>query len=68
MSELMVLHVADPEKVKAMFEALGLEFVQEQHGKGPIHWSSSKNGTIVEIYPKKSTMSADVHHAEIRFH
>lgn len=33
------------------YECLGLTFVQEQHGNGPIHYSSNNNGIIIEIYP-----------------
>ena len=25
--------------------------VEEKHGKGPVHYSSSSNGIIIEIYP-----------------
>jgi len=26
--------------------------VEEKHGKGPVHYSSSSNGIIIEIYPE----------------
>jgi predicted enzyme related to lactoylglutathione lyase len=35
----------------AFYRAVGLEFVQEQHGSGPIHFSSEMDGTVIEIYP-----------------
>lgn len=34
------------------YRMLGLSFIEEKHGKGPVHYSSSSNGVIIEIYPE----------------
>ena len=33
-------------------QTLGLTLVEEKHGKGPVHYSSSSNGITIEIYPE----------------
>jgi len=33
--------------------------VEEKHGKGPIHYSSSSNGITVEIYPETQKNSTE---------
>ena len=36
---LMVLRTDNIEAVLAFYQAIGLQFQQEQHGSGPIHYS-----------------------------
>jgi predicted enzyme related to lactoylglutathione lyase len=48
---LIVLRTAHVESTLAFYRAFGLEFAEEQHGSGPIHFSSEVNGTVLEIYP-----------------
>ncbi|HEY1173079.1 MAG TPA: VOC family protein [Verrucomicrobiae bacterium] len=50
---LMVLRVADLVSARAFYEVLGLAFVQEQHGSGPIHFSCERGGMVLELYPGK---------------
>ena len=33
------------------YESLGLQFVKEKHGKGPVHWSTQIGECIFELYP-----------------
>lgn len=47
-----VLYVADVERMKTFFEALGLVFKKEQHGAGPEHYACERDGRVLEIYPK----------------
>ena len=35
------------------FEQLGLTFVQEKHGQGPVHYACEQNGNVFEIYPSR---------------
>ncbi|MBV9850371.1 MAG: VOC family protein [Armatimonadetes bacterium] len=56
---LVVLRAADVDRMLAFYHALGLEFVQERHGNGPIHYSCDLGGTIIEIYPGKSGVAPD---------
>lgn len=56
---LIVLRSSDPEQAVQFYQALGLHFVQEQHGKGPIHWASQTIDFVMEIYPAKSPEQVD---------
>lgn len=48
---LLVLRTTDIHGLGKFYEALGLAFVREQHGKGPEHLASADGGTTLEIYP-----------------
>ena len=48
---LVVLRAGDLEKSLAFYEAVGLNFVQEQHGSGPVHYACEVGGMVIEIYP-----------------
>ena len=41
------------------YRAAGLEFIEEQHGAGPVHYSSDLSGTILEIYPGADGVAPD---------
>jgi lactoylglutathione lyase len=49
---LLVLRAEDPERLCEFYAALGLSFVREQHGKGPVHHASEIGGSVFEIYPR----------------
>src|SRR5262245_59348721 len=48
---LLVLRTARVDAGLKFYQGLGLTMVEEKHGKGPVHYSSSSNGITVEIYP-----------------
>jgi lactoylglutathione lyase len=50
---LMVLRSADLATTRSFYEALGLSFVEEQHGSGPVHLSCERGGMVMELYPGK---------------
>lgn len=50
---LIVIRAADIDKSRTFYETLGLEFVQEQHGTGPVHYSCQMGMLVIEIYPGK---------------
>ena len=52
---LVVIRVTDLEAARAFYEALGLDFQLEKHGKGPEHLSHAASGFVFEIYPRRST-------------
>lgn len=56
---LLVLRTADPEKLLPFYKAIGLQFIQEQHGSGPIHFSSTMGEVVLEIYPLKAGATAE---------
>lgn len=48
---LAVIRAADVNASLAFYSALGLNFVPEQHGTGPVHHSCALGGVVLEIYP-----------------
>lgn len=54
---LIVLRSDDMEGSLAFYSALGLAFVEEQHGSGPIHYSCELGGLILELYPLRPSSS-----------
>src|SRR5690349_16786339 len=48
---LLVLRASNLEKSLAFYRALGLGFVQEQHGSGPVHYACEMGGMVIELYP-----------------
>lgn len=51
----LILKTPDYEKALAFFTELGLKFVQEKHGSGPVHHACEQNGVLFEIYPARKT-------------
>lgn len=41
------------------YNELGLEFVRERHGKGPVHYSCFLGKVIFELYPRKPGSSRE---------
>ena len=57
---LVVLRAADLEVARAFYSAIGLTFVREQHGTGPVHYSCElPGGVVLEIYPGKPGSAPD---------
>lgn len=56
---LIVIRSATLEASLAFYRALDIEFTEEQHGKGPIHYSSNFGGLVLEIYPLKAGASPE---------
>ena len=52
MLRLLVIKVSNLEKARQFYSVLGLVFVEEKHGKGPIHYSCILSEQLVfELYP-----------------
>lgn len=49
----MVFYAKDPAATRQFYETIGLAFVEERHGDGPLHYACSFEGLILEIYPSK---------------
>jgi hypothetical protein len=49
---LLVLRTTRVVACLEFYRSLGLAWVEEKHGGGPAHYSSSSNGIIIEIYPE----------------
>jgi len=57
---LLVIKTKDPLALKIFYEKLGLSFQEEKHDTGPLHYSCSFNGVVMEIFPlPKSVAVAD---------
>lgn len=57
---LVVLRCADLQASRAFYEALGLEFVEEQHGAGPVHYAATVGATVLELYPARDGAASPV--------
>jgi lactoylglutathione lyase len=62
---LVVLRCSSIEKALAFYRALGLEFIEERHGSGPVHYASEVGDTVLEIYPAPAPVS--VRHERVGF-
>lgn len=48
----IVLYSKDVNTTLKFYSSLGIDFKQEKHGKGQIHYSAQlENGVLIEIYP-----------------
>lgn len=50
---LLVLRCRNIKTTKTFYEALGFDFVQEQHCTSPIHYSARIGAMLLELYPTK---------------
>lgn len=48
---LLVLYCSDVDASLRFYERLGLSFVKEQHGAGPVHYSTQIGDVVLELYP-----------------
>ena len=56
---LIILRSLEPNETVSFYEITGIEFREEQHGNGPIHWAATLNGLVLEVYPAKSVEDVD---------
>ena len=50
---LIVLKTRQIDKLLGFYQAIGIPFVEEQHGRGPRHFAGKLGDTVLEIYPLK---------------
>src|SRR5438128_2502142 len=48
---LLTIRASDVKRTVRFYAGLGLRFVPEQHGNGPVHFAASCEGLVFEIYP-----------------
>jgi lactoylglutathione lyase len=48
----LVLRTTRIDACLEFYRRLGLAFIEEKHGKGPVHFSSLSSGVLIEIYPQ----------------
>ncbi len=56
---LLVLRTATIGAMLSFYQALGMTFTQEQHGSGPVHYSSAIGELVIEIYPGEAGQAPD---------
>jgi lactoylglutathione lyase len=54
---LVLIYTADRARSRAFYELLGLEFTEEQHGRGPPHDAAQLGDLTFEIYPLEPGVS-----------
>ena len=57
--KLIVLKTPQLDSVRGFYTRMGFQFVEEQHGSGPVHFSAPLGDGILEIYPLQEGASAD---------
>ena len=50
----IVLYARDPVATRQFYETVGLAFVEEKHGEGPVHYAHAFPGLVLEIYPLRA--------------
>lgn len=56
---LIVIRSVEPSRTMTFYKMLGMDFQEEQHGSGPVHWAADLDGIVLEIYPAKSADEVD---------
>ena len=57
--QLLVLRSKALTQTVDFYSSLGIQFTEERHGNGPLHYSANLSGLLLEVYPAK-----DEEHAE----
>ncbi|WP_439143836.1 VOC family protein [Planktotalea sp.] len=52
MLKFMTLFAADMGATCEVYRAIGLTFVKEKHGNGPVHYAHESQGLVLEIYQR----------------
>ena len=48
---LLVLKTRQVDKLREVYGTLGINFTQERHGRGPVHYAGRLGDVVFEIYP-----------------
>lgn len=51
MLSLVVLKTRQVDALRRFYGSLGIELVEEQHGKGPVHFAGRVGDVVLEVYP-----------------
>lgn len=58
--KLIVIRTQKLESLREFLARLGLQFVSEKHGLGPLHYSTSIGPMLLEIYPSSTKHGPDL--------
>lgn len=56
--KVLVIYTDKVEEVRDFLTGMGLEFVEEQHGSGPVHFACERDQFVLEVYPSKDGTDA----------
>lgn len=56
---LLVLKTGDVPRLRKFYACLGVEFIEERHGSGPLHYAGQLGDLVLEIYPLADGAAAD---------
>lgn len=48
---LLVLKTRQVEQLRVLYQTLGVDLVEEKHGKGPVHFAGRARDVVIEVYP-----------------
>jgi catechol 2,3-dioxygenase-like lactoylglutathione lyase family enzyme len=57
--KLLVLKTRELDRLRNFYRLLGISFVPEQHGTGPLHYAGLVGGVVLELYPLPPGTAAD---------
>ena len=57
MTPAIIFYALETAATRQFYETLGLEFVEEKHGEGPVHFACDFLGMVLEIYPLRAGVS-----------
>ena len=49
--KLLVLRTPDLNRTRRFYQVLGIDFAEEHHGSGPLHFAGRIGDAILELYP-----------------
>ena len=49
--KLLVLRTPDPNLLRSFYQRIGIDFAEERHGSGPLHFAGRIGEAILELYP-----------------
>jgi lactoylglutathione lyase len=64
---LMVLKTMQLGKVRTFYQSLGIDFVEERHGKGPLHYAGRVGEAVLELYPLPVGLTTADHTTRLGF-
>jgi lactoylglutathione lyase len=48
---LLVLKTRQMDRLRAFYGSLGVQFLEERHGNGPVHYAGRIGDAVLEVYP-----------------
>jgi len=65
--KLIVLRTHRLEEMKTFYETLGIKFVEEQHGKSPVHYVGAIGSAVLELVPRSKGETGPDHSVRLGF-